>query len=310
MSFGEFNFDEDSEEQGSKFKKKVVVAIKPNSHTVFRVIPPLFSLEGTKKYGVMHKIHWGYKGLSKKDPTKLAFRPFECVEVFDWKTKTILLHCPMCDEIQKKKEQKQLKEAELLQQGKSQDEVREKLAPLNEWLRTFNLDKKYHVNVKTPEGVFGKIKLSSTNFSKLRSKTEELWEKKKINAISNSGGVWIDIQRFGNGFGKEDELTFVTEQKLLDDGDVVDVLKKAPLTEEDYQKALTDCWELADSGAFKLTLEQVKMLVESSGDPEDVDRVFNLTQKVESKKEKDLDKLYDSSSDDGPTPDEFRKMMQ
>lgn len=287
MGFGEVNFDGDNQEGNFKKKKRFSLG---EGTTVFRVLPPMFSLEGTQKWYARHKVHFGYKGVNKKNPAEAVYRPFLCVEQGTWNNTTnkfvVSQPCPQCEKIKEMKELKQQQEVELKKQGKTGEELKKGLEQINNWLRTFNLDNKYHLNVKMPNNEFGKIKLPQTVFKNLKEEFDKLGtglhnlsRKTKLNPVSPSAGVWVAVTRKGGGFLNTEysPVEFLTEDVTVQDM-VIPVIKKAPLTEADYKQALDDCWDLSDPGAAVLTVEQVQQLVNSSGDPEDVDAIFNRTQ--------------------------------
>lgn len=275
MSSNENGFSEVSFDTVDRVKKNIWT-LKRGDEQVYRILPPLGS---GGKFAVMHKIHFGPKGRSKKDPTLLVHRPFKCIEEYDFTTNSILSPCPMCEKVKQTKEYRDTRQVELKKDGKSEDEIKTLLAPINEFLFAFNLDKKYHLNVKRDDGSFGKLKLPKSTYSSLMNALKDLEKKKKVNALNKESGAWVVLERLSNnGLNPPDTVKFLETEVRLEDGSSASVIKKAPLTEDDYQKAKELCFDLSDSGATTLTLDQIKLIVESPNDPDAIDTIFNMTQ--------------------------------
>lgn len=285
------------------------------THNVFRVLPAMKKQIKTGKIAEFHKIHYGYYVPNPKypdDPTKKLAKPFVCIEVIDFQTKMVLVRCPECENI--KQHQEELKETEASFdlyardtlktmkdqkkpaaeiQRKAQDLLKEKdakLAPLKDWLKMHNLERKWHVNVKSQEAnMLGDLHISNNLWKDIKAQLKKLGELWKCDPLAPTKGVWIDIVRTGNGSGippgsaAKDKVEVQVE--FLDPNNPMGGSrpKMAPLTKEDAEKAKTACRDVADpSPALKLDSEIIEMLVSCDESYEEVARILKLRQPEES----------------------------
>lgn len=251
-------------------------SIKPGKNT-YRLLPPMKSCAedgyGWYRY---HGIHFGWVGTDAKDPTKTRMKPFRCILVKD-RNGVVSQDCPACDLIDQQKTAFEALKVKLLASGKSEDEVKTEAGPLEDWLRQYNLDFKCYVNVMNPNNEFGDLKLNHKFHKKgVDAKIAELKDQ-KIDPLDLSQGVWFEINKTtkdGN-----DTVT-VAQEPFSVEGQTYYRPKKAPLDESLANRALEECPDLNDIG-FVLTYEQIKAVVESSGEPEDIDRIFGMSQRAD-----------------------------
>ena len=247
-----------------------------------RIVPPIKNQRSTGKYFKDHTCHYGYSTKRKNSDKELP-NPFYCVEEGkfvggEWVT---LQECPECREIKRYKGEKDSILAQMKDRPKSEQEAA--VDVFEKWLRKHNRDYKMYVNVKMADGKFATYKYPS----------KEVWKKVKaeidayksrhqpIDAVDASQGLWFRIFRSGKGFNTEYKVEVVTEQVVVE-GRVIPGAsqpKLAPLTAQDAKDAAEQCMDLDDVGIRRLSLEQVKRLVESKGDPGVVSVIFSSDDK-------------------------------
>lgn len=274
MGFGTPKYGNNSE----TFKKRNVWGLKESdTENVYRILPPMHSLADSGKWAIYRIVHWGFHGTNPNDSTKTVHRPFNCVEEVD-RFKNVITECAQCVDYASKKAECEAAEALMKSEGKTKDEIEETLGSLKAYVKAFAPDKKFYMNVMNAAGEFGFLKIGYKAKKLLDAKIAELREKKKIDPLALEQGVWFNFKRSGTGRETQDIVDVVMESFEVE-GETVEKIKRAPLSEDQINKALTDCDDLINAGGFKITPEQVEMLVASSGDPEDVDTVFNLPQR-------------------------------
>lgn len=262
------------------FKKYSRFKVKEATKNIWRIFPRMKSLRNTPK-GHRHfsRVHWGYSGVNFKDPTKTSFRPFLCVEEYNYKTKMVVVPCDECVKIKAKEVQLEDIEIACRQTGKTPDETALMMAPLKAWLNDHNRDSKWNLAACNPSFEFGVLKLSNTNMKKLDLLFDEL-QAKGIDPLALDQGVWVEFTR-NNKNGLDDVVSVVNDmvEATLPDGTKVSapVLRKAPITAEQAKAALEAIPDLA-TFETAVTREQVKLLAKCSGDPEEVTAIFNMTQ--------------------------------
>lgn len=251
-------------------------SIKPGKNT-YRILPPMKSCAedgyGWYRY---HGIHFGWVGTDPKDPTKTRQKPFRCIQETD-RNRVVIQDCPACDLINTQKTAFEALKAKLLSSGKSADEIKTEAGPLEDWLRQYNVDFKCYVNAMNPNNEFGDLKINHKFHKKgIDAKINELKDQ-KIDPLDLAQGVWFEINKTtkdGN-----DTVTVVQEPFSME-GQTFYRPKKAPLDESLANRALEECPDLNDIG-FALTYEQIKAIVESSGEPEDIDKIMGMSTKTD-----------------------------
>lgn len=259
---------------------------------VYRFLPPMHSLAEDGIYSVYVATHFGYRGTDPTDQNKTKLKTFKCIQVDDRRSGMVLEECPECTLIEKNKAELQAKEAELRSkfkaEGRPDSEVEElldtELDSLRGWIKNHNVDRKHYFNVMTPDGHFGQLKLSHrTKKQQLDVMFKKLSEEDGIDPLDLDQGVLINIKRSGKVRDVVDVVEVVKE-KVVINGKKLEEIKTRPLSEEEATAALESCRDLSTAGGFVLTKDQIAELTESSGDPEEVDRVFGWNNNKEDSK--------------------------
>lgn len=239
-----------------------------------RILPPMHSLGEKGTWAKYHGQHFGYAG-NGKEPGKPKQRPFACIQQSDFRTKMVTVPCSACDVIEEKRAEREAREAEYKQQGKTESEVRELLEPLTGWLKKHNCDRKWHINVMDRAGNFGVLQISHTLKKALDVKIDELRNKRKIDPIAVDGGVWFRFSRMGK-FPVQDAVEYVMSES--EDGSFR--IERCPLTDAQCEQAEKVCPDLATGVVKTITAAQINLLVACSGDPDEVDRIWQLGSKA------------------------------
>lgn len=291
------------------FKIKQGKASDEQTHNVFRILPAMKDQRRTGKIAGFHRVHYGYYVANPRfpgDPTKALSKSFVCIEESDYQTKMISVPCAECNLIKAKKEEYADTEASFDVQakdrikamqtagakqtdlmaavGKIAKEKEALLAPLKEWLRVHNLEKKWHVNVKNTEAnSFGDIHISNRLWVEIRTMLKDLETQWRCSPLSPDKGVLVDIVRTGNGSGvtpgstAQDKPHFVTE--FIDPANPAagSKIKLAPLTADDAERVKTGCRDVFDpSPALVLSADVIKMLTNCDESHEEVARILKL----------------------------------
>jgi uncharacterized C2H2 Zn-finger protein len=254
---------------------------EPKQRTlVVRLAPPIGPLADRGIWALYLKQHWGYSvpfvgndGKSRNIPLN-----FKCIEKTD-RDGTITTHCPECDLIKVQKDKLKSKKESLEKEGKSKEEVQAATQYVASWTRDHNCDRKWHIVAKDTNGVWGFFQCSHAAYKLLKGneRVPGLIDKllgKGVDPLSPEKGVWIKWERSGESFNDiKDIPTVYTEDAVLD-GETVQRTKYDSLTQSDLD-ALEKLPSL-DALGRDLTLDQIKMLVESGGDEEVVRTVFKM----------------------------------
>jgi len=247
------------------------------THSVFRILPPMKKQAAKGIWHLYIPQHFGYSGVNSFDPSKTIARPFRCLREKNFKTGMIIRDCPECIEIDRHKEELEVKSEEYdakIETGEMTEADKELLlSPLREWLKSHNWDGKHRLQAMNREGELGKLSISNRTFKTLRQSMDEV-RKEGIDPLALDQGVWFDIVRTGLGWSDADVVKVETEQRRFSDGTVGKVTKLAPIPQETAEKALAILRDLSDF-VIELDEDHVRQLVESGGEPSVVDAIFD-----------------------------------
>lgn len=271
MGFGTPKFGNDG--GWNRYKLKVPANKGETTSLVLRILPPYGNQQDTGRWSLYFSVHFGFEGRDQRDATKTSARPFLCVEDKDMRSGMTRATCPMCEHIAMHKERLKRKEAELVAAGKTKEEVKLLTKDLNDWLRKYNIDRKHYMAVMDEQGKFGILTISHTLKKKLEARITELHKDQNINALDLSTGVWFRFTRQGIGLETEDDVHAVTET-FRENGKTFTSVKMAPLTDQQIDTALEVLPSL-ETMVTRISRDQVARLTECSGDPEEVDHIFN-----------------------------------
>ncbi len=257
----------------------------------FRIFPPKGKLSNKGIWALYHQQHYGYGVPDAKDPSKSRARPFLCVEEKDGDRVTV--SCPECRKIEDQKRlQKEQYDGELarllsekMPQAIAESQAAKLVESKTEWLKAHNLDRKWYMIALAEDGRIGYLVIPHKAKKALDAKKKKLLSDEKIDILDMDNGAWIEVTRTGKGRSTEYEAAIAQEQIITPNGARAKVTKVSGITEaqSDIALALPDL----DSASLvrKISRDQVHMLVEGSGAPEEVEAILNMGQRFERKEE-------------------------
>lgn len=275
--FKEVNYTNQGNKNNNK-EFKPFYAIKDDQENIYRIAPPCRNLP-QGEYAVFRKIHFGYGVLDPNNPDKFRHRPFECIKKTNYKTKLVDIVCPECDNIDVAKRQREEQYNELVNAKQPRDHINAVLKPQDEWLRQHNLDSKWYCYAKNLSGEWNVLKIGHKVKMALDDLMKRLASEDGIKSLDPASGVWFRFKK--NGLKGSQALTTVEvlREKAEMNGQKVEIIKSAPLTEADVAsiEALPDI----TNNTVKITYEQINALVESGGSPEIAATVFAMSERRE-----------------------------
>lgn len=265
-----------------------IITVDEGGSKVVRLLPPMKSLKETGAWGVYHKQHYGYAVTDPKDATKTRMRPFLCIEEKN-ENKLTTVSCPECRKVEAMKQKLADDRAMVMKQSmdegmtREQAEVAAKEATQEtaDWLQAHNLDQKWFIPVMLEDGNFGILKIPHAGkkaIEKARKALREAEDGRDVFDIDE--GAWLKISRTGSGRETEYDCVVVKETKTLE-GQRVTVTKPAPLSDDQLRAALNIPDPNTSAIVRRLTPEQIRMLADGGGTPDEVASVLNLGQKEE-----------------------------
>lgn len=272
--FGKTNFD--NETTNRVFKP--YYSIKDVGENVYRIAPSCRSLVESGNYAAFLRNHFGYKIQDSYNPDKTRAKPFSCIEKINFKTKELLQACPECDWIAEELSSMESEKERLEKEGKSNEYVKQALAPKMAWLKEHNLDKKWYCYAKNRAGEWNILKIGHKVKLALDEIMKRLYKIDGVNALDPASGVWFSFTKNGMKGSAAVTNIEVLKEKTTINGQKVEILVNAPLTEDDVKaiEVLPDIMNLTP----KISYDQVKALVASKGDTAAVTSVFSLGQKA------------------------------
>ncbi len=249
---------------GGNYKKKNYFSLKEGEKRLFRVLPPFKSGVKTGSIAQYWAIFWLTDSAGRKRPVASIQRK---------KGKEILVRDPLVDKIEGLR-----MSLDHMIANKENPVVIEKV---RETVRSYDLDKGYHLNVMTPTGEIGVLKLRYTAYEDLRMRLGEL-DAKGIDAINvgPTNGIFFEFKRFKNEQGKTVYKVdpAMTSSRNPETGRPVIDYSYAPIDENVLRRMESEAFDL--SSMYKtLTPEEMGLL--ATLDPAMVDRVLSRPDKVE-----------------------------
>jgi len=171
------------------FPKKNRFYLKDGSN-IFRVLPPFGSLKNDGIVAKYWAVYWLPTTKKNRKGEDISFPVPSMLEMT--KDKKIITPDPIYDKVQNL-----TKSLEAMKAGKQHPEA--VITALEERLKKLQLDKAYYLNVISPAGEIGSLKLRYTAFQALKEKLRDL-EKLSIDPINIGVGVYFDFKK-----GKDDK---------------------------------------------------------------------------------------------------------
>lgn len=255
----------------------------------FRIFPPKGKLASKGIWAIYHQQHYGYGVRDPKDPSKVRPRPFLCVEEKDGEITKV--SCPECRKIEETKRlRKEQFDAEVkrlmdekVPQAVAEAQATKLVESYDEFLQSHNLDRKWYMVALAEDGRIGYLVIPHKAKKAMDTEKKKLLTDEKIDLLDIDNGAWVEVTRTGKGRNTEYTSRIAQEHTTVN-GQRAKVTKVSGLTDAQLQQAF-DLPDL-DSGSIirKLSRDQVRMLAEGSGVPEEVEAILNLGQ-VNTRKE-------------------------
>jgi hypothetical protein len=259
-------------------------SVEEDKANVYRILPPMKSGTEDGRWAIYLAQHFGYKGVDKSDPNKEKARPFACPKKEDYKTKMVLVDCDECIRVAEQRDILEQKEHALKEEGRTDEEIGQILAVLKGWVKNHNQDRKWYINVMSLDGKFGVLRIAHKHKLALDAAIKLVQENHGIDPLDIDAGVWFDFRRSGRGPTTNHTVTPVTETVNVNGRNLM-AIKGAALTDAQLEQAFKECPDLKVENLMRVVSpEQVRLLVKGSGDPEEVDKVFGLSQNADREK--------------------------
>jgi len=258
-----------------------IFKIKDGSN-LFRILPPIGALAEKGTWAVYAKIHWGVKTSDGK------YMNFYCVEKKDNKTKMVTERCALCDAIAEKKVERDAQVKKFTDQGLGREEIVVKTKFLEDWLRKYNLETKWNVNVMNREGEVGLLKFAHSYYKDLEIHIGNLMypekgpdgkPRKPVDPIGAEDGVLFDfLYKEGNQKTRVQKVNIVKEQRDVG-GEIVEVTKRFPLTEAMITKFIDGHYDLSNLARI-LTPKEIESIVSSKFSTDVIDSIYTAGRAV------------------------------
>ena len=240
----------------------------------YRIAPAYGTLAASGKWFRFIKQHWGYKSAGN-DTNPAGFpRLFICPEDVDYKSKLVKKSCSECSLISNTAAKVANRESQLKEGGKSDADIETILGVQKEWLKAHNLDKKYIVLAKNDKNEWGILWLPYKAKEALDNRRKTIQTEEGFDILDADEGAWVNFTRAGQGFKTSYGCDIVSEVIALDNGKKAKQPKQEALTDADFDAIVAECPDLNSVGTV-LTEEQIERLVESMGDADVVEAIFN-----------------------------------
>jgi hypothetical protein len=162
-----------------------------DGHNIYRILPPF----GESANGYPYRkwqIIWGLA-----DPETGRMRPYASSMTSEKK-------CPVTEFVKELKTYGETLKAKLQAAGTSEDDIKERLAPLNKLVSDLNPKTVYIYNAVDKAGEIGLLELKSTAHKKLKNEMLDYiqlynQDPTSLNSADDDSGVWFDVIRTGMG---------------------------------------------------------------------------------------------------------------
>lgn len=265
---------------GREFTK--YVTLQEDKPLIGRIIPPIKALAASGAWYQYHACHFGYKVpvVGGGDEGKLRFELFHCPLEMDFRTKIVKVACEECAKTAQVKDELAQLEALYKREKKKDEDIKELLAPKVGYLKAHNRDSKIYLNFEKEDGEIVVLMISNTTFKDLlKPLLSEIEEKYGFDPLL--AGVVFEFSSTGKGLSKVDKVRYVTVMEEIKNsvGKTVktETIKCVEWTEAAANNAAEKGIDLRNPDRFvRISQDQIKMLVNGSGDPEDNARIFAL----------------------------------
>lgn len=273
--------------------KKNYFSIKKGTQ-VFRILPPLGDLSDKGIWNRYYAVHFGYR-------TKEGYmRPFCSPEVMNRKTKMVEVRDAAKDYIDKLLTAKNSL-VESLQANPNDLKLKAQLEKTESLLSTYNLEKRYYVNVLDQNGNVGLLKLKTREKNALDAAREQIKQEENVDPIGVLG-AFLTFTKHGDGRDSSVLVSANYVSTKTESGKTVKSLNTHDLAEDNATISKLDAMAFdLDKLFVRPTAEEVEAMVK--GGP---DAVTTVMEKYKSTRPQEQTKSAqsDSSDDEGGESEE------
>jgi hypothetical protein len=258
---------------GSTTAKKNYFYLSDKDSNIFRILPPFNELAEKNIWAQWTALHWGYGVMDENG--NFRRRNFYCIREYDFKTKTLIRECPQCVKIAKETESRDALKLKMEREGKSPEEIQAALKPLSDWLKSYNLQKGFLMNVINQEGKIGLLMVPKKAFDSFKESRNAFKESTGIDVVAVNG-AWVQFKKQKTGPNPVDWLHQASIMQESRGGGVM-ATKLHELTADVIDRLPSEAFDIRNV-YHRLTSEQIQILVQSNGDPEVAKDVFSVSE--------------------------------
>jgi hypothetical protein len=264
---------------GEKSSNKLF-SLKGDAGEIYRLFPSMKSCAQDGQWAVYHAVHWGYAVPNPKNPEQTFKKPFKCIQRKN-RDGLVVEECPQCKLIESKKAEFEKVKGNLLAKGRSEEQIKQLMGPANQWLKTYNVDGKWYMAVKSVGGEYGVLKIPHKMKLALEKEIEAIKRKHKIDPFDIDTGCWIEFVRTGDTASQMNFSAAIVQEDIEINGRTFQSPKSAPLSDDDLDRAIREIPDLRTGVVTSLSKDQIQALVETGGEPELVAKVLNASTRTE-----------------------------
>ena len=249
-----------------------------------RFVPPIGELAESGTWMVFHACHFGYNVRQQQDPTKTYPKLWKCPMDKDFRSGIVKVPCRECNKIADVADKIEALRAECKSKNMPDDETKMVLAPYIGWKTKHNRDSKWYMLFLQEDGELVVVLLSNDTKKKILTpllakiaKTEE--------TDPLLSGVVFELTALGKQLDKADQINpvMITHEVDVNGKKVkVQAIKRIEWTEAEERQVTSRGINLLNPDRFiTISQDQIKLLVNSSGDPEETETILNFGSKVE-----------------------------
>lgn len=242
---------------GEGFQKKEYFKLKSGTTLVVRILPAMGALADKGIWNKYYAVHFGYRGTDNK------MFLFQSTLEKDRATGTVTVPDAALDRINTiKADIEKLESAleSLPADSPKTAAVEAKIEELKKLGDTYNLDKKYYMNVIDISGKIGVLSLGYKDFNQLKELREKLRKEEDIDLVSVKNGIYISLTKSGMGRETTTSMTPYLESTVDASGKKTRDYKTLPITQDLIPRLEREAFDLSNMYA-KVTPEQIDVMV-------------------------------------------------
>lgn len=226
-----------------------------DGHNIYRVLPPFGETANGYAYRKWQLI-WGLS-----DPETGRMRPYASSMTSEKK-------CPVTDFVKELKAKGETLKAKMQAAGKSEDEIKDRLAALNKLVSDLNPKTVYIYNAVNKAGEIGLLELKSTAHKKMKTEMLEYihvynQDPTSLNSADDDSGVWFDVTRTGMGRDTEYDVKKCQQRKKDEKGKITFEDDRSPLPDSVVDNFEQQAYDLSSVYQVK-TFDELAEILEAN----------------------------------------------